>query len=314
MWSGDVFSSFWGLRHQVAAGLNFALSGMPYWTTDIGGYWPTYDGQMQDPAYQELYLRWFQFGVFCPIFRSHGHRPNNEMWSYPDVEPALISFDRLRYRMMPYIYSLAWKVSDGDYTIQRPLVMDWRADPQTWNIGDQFMFGPALLVSPVLEAKATERRVYLPKTRWYDFWSGQPMEGGAYVQAAAPLERIPLYVRAGSILPLGPDEQYADEKVSGPIELRVYRGADGSSLNLYEDEGDNYNYEKGARAVIPIAWSEAQKTLTIGARSGSYAGMPGTILFHVVWVRARHGVGIEAEPQADRMVQYTGAAVTVKAD
>jgi alpha-D-xyloside xylohydrolase len=138
-------------------------------------------------------------------------------------------------------------------------------------------------------------------------------EGGAYVQAATPLERMPLYVRAGSILPLGPDEQYADEKADGPIELRVYRGADGS-FNLYEDEGDTYNYEKGARAVIPIAWSEAQKTLTIGARSGSYAGMPGTMTFHVVWVRAGHGVGIETEQHADATVEYTGAAVTVKAD
>ena len=314
VWSGDVFSSFWGLRHQVAAGLNYALSGLPYWTTDIGGYWPTYDGQMQDPAYQELYLRWFQFGVFCPIFRSHGHRPNNEMWSYPKVESSLIEYDKLRYRMMPYIYSLAWKVSGGDYTIQRPLVMDWRSDPQTWNIGDQFMFGPAVLVNPVLEAGATERRVYLPKdTLWFDFWTGKTAEGGVNVQAAAPLERIPLYVRAGSILPLGPDEEYAGEKPDGPIELRVYRGANGS-FDLYQDEGDNYNYEKGKRFVIPIAWSEATKTLTIGARVGSYVGMPETMVFRVVWVRTGRGTGIAAESRVDQTVSYSGSAVTVKGD
>ena len=310
VWSGDVFSSFWGLSHQIAGGLNYAISGLPYWTTDIGGYWPTYPGQPTDPAYQELYLRWFQFGVFCPIFRSHGHRPHNEMWSYPDVEPSLIAYDNLRYRMMPYIYSLAWKVSSDDYTIQRPLVMDFKNDPLTWNIGDQFMFGPALLVSPVTEAKATERRVYLPKdTTWYDFWSGQKIQGGVHVQAAAPLDRIPLYVRAGSILPLGPPEQYADEKVNGPIELRIYSGKDGS-FTLYQDEGDNYNYEKGQHATVPITWSDSEGTLTIGGRTGTYVGMPNEITFNIVWVRPANGVG-GAEQQADDTVVYRGSELKV---
>jgi alpha-D-xyloside xylohydrolase len=314
VWSGDVYSSFWALKRQVAAGLNFALSGMPYWTTDSGGYHLISGNEFEDPAYQELYERWFQFAVFCPVFRTHGHRPNNELWSYPKIESSLVDYDKLRYRMMPYIYSLAWKVADSDSTIQRPLVMDFRADPETWNIGDQFMFGPALLVSPVLEAGATDRRVYLPKgSLWYDFWNGQTTEGGVKVQAAVPLERIPLYVRAGSILPLGPDEQYAGEKVDGPIELRVYRGADGS-FNLYQDEGDGYNYEKGKHAVIPIAWSEAAKTLTIGARSGSYAGMPDSLTFHIVWVRAGHGIGGGAEAQIDNTIEYKGAAVRLKAE
>jgi alpha-D-xyloside xylohydrolase len=314
VWSGDVYSSFWALKRQVAAGLNFALSGMPYWTTDSGGYHLISGNEFEDPAYQELYERWFQFAVFCPVFRTHGHRPNNELWSYPKIESSLVDYDKLRYRMMPYIYSLAWKVADSDSTIQRPLVMDFRADPETWNIGDQFMFGPALLVSPVLEAGATDRRVYLPKgSLWYDFWNGQTTEGGVKVQAAAPLERIPLYVRAGSILPLGPDEQYAGEKVDGPIELRVYRGADGS-FNLYQDEGDGYNYEKGKHAVIPIAWSEAAKTLTIGARSGSYAGMPDSLTFHIVWVRAGHGIAGGAEAQIDKTIEYKGAAVSFKAE
>jgi alpha-D-xyloside xylohydrolase len=311
VWSGDVFSSYWGLAHQIAGGLNYALSGLPYWTTDIGGYWPAYDGEIQDPAYQELYLRWFQFGVFCPVFRSHGHRPSNEMWSYPAVEASLIAYDKLRYRMMPYLYSLAWKVSSEDYTLQRPLVMDWRNDPQTWNVGDQFMFGPALMVNPVTEAKATERRVYLPKTLWYDFWTGETVKGGVYVQAAAPLERIPVYVRAGSILPLGPDEEYAGEKVNGPIELRVYPGADGA-FDLYQDEGDSYDYEKGQHAVIPIAWSETDGTVRLGARAGGYPGMPAEMTFHIVVARPGHGVGGKVATEIDKTVVYRGSEIRVK--
>ena len=169
VWSGDVYGSYWGLRHQVAAGLNFALSGYPYWTTDIGGYWPPHDKPVEDPKFQELYARWFEYGVFCPIFRTHGHRPQNEIWSFDKVEPILINFDKLRYRLMPYIYSLAYRdsaavveASDLDYTIQRPLVMDWREDPRVRDIGDQFMFGPSILVSPVLQADASRRTLYLP--------------------------------------------------------------------------------------------------------------------------------------------------------
>ena len=268
---------------------------------------------MDEASYQELYLRWFEFGVFCPIFRSHGHRPHNEIWSYPAIEQSLSEYDKLRYRMMPYLYSLAWKVSSEDYTIQRPLVMDWRSDPAVWNIGDQFMFGPALLVSPVTDAKVAERRVYLPKAEtWYDFWTGETVAGGRYVQAAAPLERIPLYVRAGSILPLGPNEEYAGEKVNGPIELRVYQGADGS-FAMYQDEGDGYNYERGRYAVVPIHWSEAEKTLTLGARTGGYDGMPAETAFHIVWVRAGRGVG-GAETQADASVVYRGVEMRVKAN
>jgi alpha-D-xyloside xylohydrolase len=314
VWSGDVFSSYWGLSHQIAAGLNYAISGLPYWTTDIGGYWPTHPKEIEDPAYQELYLRWFQFGVFCPIFRSHGHRPNNEIWSYPNVESSLIEYDKLRYRIMPYIYSLAWKVSSEDYTIQRPLVMDWRDDPLTWNIGDQFMFGPALLVNPVTEAGATERRVYLPKnTLWYNFWTGEQLNGGAYLQAAAPINRIPLFVRAGSILPLGPDEQYAGEKVDGPIELRLYPGANGG-LNLYQDEGDNYDYEQGQHAVIPVTWSDSERTLTFGARSGSYPGMPEAITFHIVRARPGHGIGSGAETEFDHTLVYRGSEIKVRVE
>ena len=264
VWSVDVFSNYWALSHQVAAGLNFALSGYPYWTTDIGGYWPPYPGATDQPGYQELYARWFEFGTFCPVFRTHGHRNHNEMWTYDKVEPTLIRYDKLRYRLMPYIYSLAWKVSSADYTIQRPLVMDWRTDEKTWNVGDEFMFGPAILVNPVLKENATKRTVYLPPSpASYDFWTGEQTSGGKEIEADAPFDRMPLYVRAGSVLPMGPEIEYAAQDPGGPIELRIYSGADGN-FDLYEDAGDSYDYEKGQHSVIPIRWNESAGALTIG--------------------------------------------------
>lgn len=311
VWSGDVYSTFWGLSHQVPAGLNFALSGYPFWTTDIGGYWMPDQQSPDSAAYQELYARWFEFGTFCPIFRTHGHRPHNEMWIYDKVEPILLSYDKLRYRLMPYIYSLAWRVHNDDYTMQRPLVMDWRTDPKVRDIGDQFMFGPAILVNPVLREDATEREIYLPNApEWYDFWTGASLKGGQYVEADAPLDRIPLSVRAGSIIPLGPEIEYADEKPQGPIELRIYTGADGD-FDLYSDEGDNYDYEKGVHAIIPIHWDNSSRTLTIGDRVGQYPGMPDEIAFNVVWVAPQHGTGEAVEARPDKIVRYKGAQISV---
>jgi len=313
VWSGDVYSTYWALSRQVPAGLNFALSGYPYWTTDIGGYHQPFDRPPDDPAYEELYTRWFEFGAFCPIFRTHGHRAHNEMWTYTGVEPILINYDKLRYRLMPYIYSLAWKVTDQDYTIQRPLVMDWRTDQKTWNIGDQYMFGPSLLVNPVLKPNATHRTIYLPESPvWYDFWSGASLKGSQEIEAEAPLDRIPLFVRAGSIVPFGPETEYADEKPAGPIELRVFRGADGQ-FELYQDEGDTYNYEKGAHSVIPLRWSDAEKTLAIGERQGQYSGMPKKMTFNVVWVSPGHGVGETVLTKPDKVVEYEGNAISVQA-
>jgi alpha-D-xyloside xylohydrolase len=313
VWSGDVYSTYWGLSHQVAGGLNFALSGYPYWTTDIGGYFQPYDRPPNDSVYQELYARWFQFGVFCPIFRTHGHRAQNEIWTYDKIKPMLINYDKLRYRLMPYIYSLAWRVTNQDYTIQRPLVMDWRTDPKTWNIGDQFMFGPAILVNPVLKQDATRRTVYLPDSPlWYDFWSGASVKGSREVEAEAPVDRIPLFVRAGAIIPFGPEIEYADQKPAGPLELRIFRGADGQ-FDLYQDEGDTYNYEKGAHAIIPLRWSETSKTLTIGDRTGEYPGMPKELELHVVWVSPGHGVGGRVESKADKIVSYYGKTISIQA-
>lgn len=313
VWSGDVYGSYWGLRHQVAAGLNFALSGYPYWTTDIGGYWPPHDNPVQDPKFQELYARWFEYGILCPVSRTHGHRPQNEIWSFDRVEPILISFDKLRYRLMPYIYSLAWRVTNEDYTMQRPLVMDWRNDPEVRDIGDQFMFGPSILVNPVLEANATRRTLYLPDSpAWYDFWTGSSQAGGRQIESNAPLDRIPLFVRAGSILPLGPEIEYADEKPAGPIELRIYPGAD-ANFEMYQDAGDSYDYERGAHSVIPLHWSQATRTLTIGGRQGSYPGMPAEILFNIVWVSDGHGAGAAPVANADMAVEYTGKEISVQA-
>ncbi|MGB9147004.1 MAG: TIM-barrel domain-containing protein [Acidobacteriaceae bacterium] len=313
VWSGDVLGTWISFRRQIPAGLNFELSGMPYWTTDIAGYgWP-YERDTRDPAYQELYTRWFEFGVFCPIFRTHGHRANdtNEIFSYGPQVPTLIAWDKLRSRMLPYIYSLAWRVTSRDYTMMRPLVMDWRTDQTVWDIGDEYMFGPDLLVNPVTQQGARSRQVYLPPAAaWYDFWTGRRQTGGQRIEAPAPLDRIPLYVKAGSILPLGPVVEYAAQSPDAPIDLRIYRGADGD-FNLYNDEGDTYDYEKGEHAIIPIHWDDATATLTLGARMGSYPGMPQRRTFRVILVGQDHGAGAEVSAAADREVKYDGQSVSV---
>jgi alpha-D-xyloside xylohydrolase len=309
-WSGDLNSDWESFKRQVPAGLNFALSGIPYWTTDIGGFT---SGNPDDPAYRELFTRWFEFGTFCPIFRVHGTRTTNqnELWSYgPETQKTLVSYDRLRYRLLPYIYSLAWKITSDSYTPMRPLVMDFRDDRRVLNIGDQFLYGPAILVNPVTEPGATTRHLYLPKTKWYDFWTGESQEGGRAIDAPAPIDRTPLYVRAGSILPLGPEEEFSTQKPADPIELRVYRGADGD-FALYEDENDSYNYEKGFFAIIPLHWDEAKQSLTIGDRSGKFPGMLESRTFRIVFVTANHGAGIASSDSADKTVSYSGKSVTV---
>lgn len=311
-WSGDVYSTFWGLQRQIPAGLNFALSGVPYWTTDIGGYgYPSFKST-NDPQFQELYTRWFEFGVFCPVFRTHGHRANNtnELTAYGSATATLVRYDKFRYRMLPYIYSLAWKVTHDDYTIMRPLVMDWRDDEQVRSLGDEFMFGPDLLVAPVTEAGGNSRSLYLPRAeRWYDFWTGVPVNEGRRV-VDAPIDRIPLYVKAGSILPLGSEIEYADQKPDDPLELRIYAGADGD-FTVYEDAGDSYDYEKGAFATIPLHWNNRTSTLTIGRRQGTYPEMRAARRFSVVLVRPEHGVGTEITGRVDKPVEYTGQAMDV---
>ena len=312
-WSGDINSDWFSFRRQVPAGLNFMLSGMPYWTTDIGGF---VFARTDNPQYRELFVRWFEYGSFCPIFRVHGTRSpdENELWSYgPDAQKILVSYDRLRYRLLPYIYSLAWKTTSEAYTPMRPLVMDFRGDERTKDIGDQYMYGPAFLVTPITEPGATTRHLYLPQGRWYDFWTGESVEGGKSIDAAAPLDRMPLYVRAGAIVPMGPDEEWSTQKPADPIELRVYPGADGD-FTLYEDENDNYNYEKGVHAVIPIHWDDVTKTLTIGDRMGEFPGMLKERTFRVVIVGANHGSGIEPTAVPEEEVKYAGKHVAIKND
>jgi alpha-D-xyloside xylohydrolase len=309
-WSGDIDPNWETFRRQIPAGLNYSVSGLPYWTTDIGGF---VSANPDDPAYRELYIRWFQFGTFCPIFRAHGTRTTNqnELWSYgPDAQKILVAYDNLRYRLMPYIYSLAWKTTIESYTIMRPLVMDFREDIRAQNIGDQFLFGPAILVNPVTEPGATTRHLYLPNAKWYDFWTGATVQGGRALDAPSPIDRTPLFVRAGSVLPLGPDIQYAAEKSADPIELRIYRGANGS-FTLYEDENDTYNYEKGAYATIPFSWDDVSHILTIGDRTGTFPGMLEKRTFRVVFVSENHGVGSALTENTDKTVQYSGKKISV---
>jgi alpha-D-xyloside xylohydrolase len=306
-----VESNWLAFARQIPAGLNFELSGLPYWTTDIGGF--ISGGNPDDPAYRELYIRWFEYGSFCPIFRAHGTRTTNqnEIWSYgPDAQKILTSYDRLRYRLLPYIYSMGWMTTDQGYTPMRALAMDFRTDVRAQNIGDEYLYGPAILVAPVTEPGATVRHLYLPKVNWYDFWTGKGLDGGAAIDTAAPIERMPLFVRAGSIVPMGPDVQWASEKPADPIELRVYAGADGH-FTLYEDQGDTYNYEKGQFATIAFAWDDSSHTLTIGDRKGSFTGMLAKRTFHVVFVGDGHGNGIEPAATADKTVEYTGQQVSV---
>ena len=309
-WSGDINSDWFSFRRQIPAGLNFALSGIPYWTTDIGGF---VFGSPADPAFRELFVRWFQWGTFNPILRVHGTRnpDENELWSYgPDAQKVLVNFDRLRYRLLPYTYSLAWKTTSEAYTPMRPLVMDFRTDARVADIGDQFMYGPAFLVNPVTEPGATSRGLYLPEAKWYDFWNGSTVDGSKTVDAAAPIDHLPLYVRAGSIVHMGPDVEWSTQKPADPVELRIYRGADGNFV-LYEDENDNYNYEKGVYATIPLHWDDAKQTLTIGDRKGEFPGMLQSRTFRVVLTKENHGVGVNQEDKPDKVVRYEGKQTTV---
>lgn len=310
VWSGDVDPNWETFRRQIPAGLNLSASGIPYWTTDIGGF---VSANPDDEGYRELHIRWFQFGAFSPIFRAHGTRTTNqnEIWSYgPAAQKILTAYDRLRYRLMPYIYSLAWKTTSEGYTIMRPLVMDFRTDTRAQNVADQYLFGPAILVNPVTEPGATTRHLYLPDATWYDFWTGAMVQGPRAIDTPAPIDRLPLFVRAGSILPLGPDLQFAAEKPADPMELRVYRGANGS-FTLYEDENDNYNYERGAHATIPISWDESSHTLTLGDRVGAFQGMLESRTFRVVFVAENHGVGETLTQTADKTLTYSGKKISI---
>lgn len=320
IWSGDIGSTWVDLKAQIAAGVNFSMSGLPYWTMDIGGF--VVPRKFEDPdaenldEWRELMTRWSQFGAFVPLFRSHGQYPYREVYNTaPEDHPAYKSFlyyDKLRYRLLPYIYSLAGKAYHDDYTIMRGLAMDFARDTAVLNIGDQYMFGPALLVNPVYEYRQTKRALYLPRCAgWYDLYSGKWYAGGQKIVAEAPYERMPLFVKAGSILPFGPELQYTTEKQPDTVTLNIYTGAD-ASFNLYEDEGANYNYEKGAFSIIPVQYNEATGTITIGDRRGSFNGMLQKRTFRINMITPGKTRRLDPDTACDKEVVYEGKHLSIK--
>jgi alpha-D-xyloside xylohydrolase len=321
-WSGDIVSRWSDFKDQIATGINFSLSGIPYWTMDIGGFaveqkYEHATGETLN-EWRELNNRWFQFGTFCPLFRSHGQYPFREIFNISpkghEVYNNMVYYDKIRYRLMPYIYSLAGASYFNDYTILRGLVMDFNDDAKVRNIGDQYMFGPSLLVNPVYEYKAKTRSVYLPSTcGWYDFYTGKHYDGGQTVQADAPLDRIPLYVKDGSIIPAGPEIEYTSEKVADPIILYLFTGKD-AHFDLYEDENINYNYEHKKYAIISFDYEEASGRLIIRDRKGSFKNMLEERNFQIITLKGEKkdhlvGVGLTAHP--DRLVHYTGKEITL---
>ncbi len=327
-WSGDIATRWEDMKAQISAGLNFSMSGIPYWTMDIGGFCVEdryvtaqmlYDrtGRENDDLkeWRELNTRWYQFGAFCPLYRAHGQFPLREVWNIaPEGHPcynAILYYTKLRYNLMPYIYSMAGMTYFNDYTIMRPLVMDFTSDSRVNDIGDEFMFGPALMVAPVYTYGARTREVYFPAPcGWYDFYTGAYIEGGQTLEADAPYERIPLFAREGAIIPFGPDIQYTSEKPASEITLYVYGGHDGR-FTLYEDEGDNYNYEKGAYATIPFTYNDAESMLVIGDRTGKFPGMLQERTFNIVKVDKEHPQPFDLAAKGF-VVNYDGHAVSLK--
>ena len=327
-WSGDIGTRWEDMRAQMTAGLNYSMSGLPFWGMDQGGFCvenryvqaqQLYDRTKVEnedlKEWRELQARWSQFGTFIPLFRVHGQWPLREIWNIaPDNHPAYQSFvyyDKLRYRLMPYLYSMAGWVHTKDYTMMRGLVMDFNGDREIYDIKDQWMFGPALMACPVGYYKARNRSVYFPKqSGWYDLYTGEHIQGGQRLIVDAPYERIPVYVREGSILPFGPEMQYSDERPADNITLYVYAGSNGA-FQLYEDEGTNYNYEKGKFSTIDITYDDSAKTLTFGKRNGDFKGMLKERTFRIVYVTADQPRALDFEPQHVPVVNYKGNQVVV---
>jgi alpha-D-xyloside xylohydrolase len=324
-WSGDVVSDWPEYKNQISAGLNFSLCGIPYWNSDIGGFFVwRYPGKVNDPAYKELYVRWLQFGAFCPMMRSHGTDTPREIYQFGEkgtwAYDAIEKYINLRYRFLPYIYSVSWDVTENSSSMMRALMMDFVDDKKALDINDQFMFGKSILVSPVTEPMYTKkdgkmapadfsevksRELYLPAgTKWIDFWTGETFEGGQNIAKSVPVDIIPLYIKSGSIIPMGPLVQYANERID-PTEIRIFPGASGEFI-LYDDERDNYNYEKGLYSTIRFAWDDEKHTLTIGNRNGSFPGMAVQRIFNIVLVKAGQGCGVEPFEKPDRTIKYTG--------
>ena len=344
MWSGDVNSSWDMLRKQVPAGLSFSLTGNPNFNTDIGGFFcGSYNTKgsgsaPRNPQFQELYVRWMQYGLFCPVFRSHGADAPREIWQFgkkgEPVYDAIEKMIRLRYRLIPYLYCTAWQVTSANDSYMRPLFSDFAADKKVWDMTDEFMFGHSILASPIVKAQYTEEKIirtdamtgwnrqevqgqkedgnrinwlekktattYLPKgALWYDFWTGKRYKGGQSVTVETTLHQVPMFVRAGSILPLGPEMQYVGEKKWDHLELHIYPGADGT-FTLYEDEGDGYRYEEGIYTTITFHWNDKARKLTIGQRKGQYPGMLQHRKFTIIWPDG-----------SSQVVAYDGNEITI---
>jgi alpha-D-xyloside xylohydrolase len=320
IWSGDIGSTWRDLKNQIAAGVNFSMSGLPYWTMDIGGFVVPEKFERPDAEsleeWRELNTRWYQFGAFVPLFRAHGQFPYREVFNIaPDDHAAyksILYYDNLRYRLMPYIYSLAGAAYHENSTIMRGLVMDFAKDTAVSNIGDQYLFGPSLLINPVYNYKQRNRELYLPKCAgWYDLYSGKWYAGGQNINMEAPYERMPVFVKAGSIIPFGPALQYTSQRPADTITLNVYAGAD-ASFNLYEDEGTNYNYEKGAFSTIPIKYNEATGTVTIGDRKGSFNGMLQKRTFRINLITSKEPRPLDLDVKCDKEVSYDGKKTVIK--
>ena len=321
-WSGDIGSRWEDLNNQIPAGLNFTMSGLPYWTSDIGGFsvetrYENATGETLE-EWRELNARWYQYGVFCPLFRAHGQFPYREIFNIaPEDHPAyksILFYNKLRYRMMPYIYSLIGQTYHNDYTMMRGLPMDFSSDKKVLNIANQFMFGPAILVNPVTEYKKRSRELYLPNTNgWYNFYTSEFLEGGQTITAEAKYEQIPLYVKEGSIVPCGPNIEYTSQKSTEPFTIYVYTGKD-ASFSLYEDENTNYNYEKGKFSNIEFQYNEASKTLTIGDRKGSFDGMQKNRVFNIVFIGKNKNTTFQLISNANegQKVKYNGSKLEVK--
>lgn len=327
-WSGDIATRWEDMKAQIPAGINFSMSGIPYWTMDIGGFCVEKRYELGQQVFdktgkenedykewRELNTRWYQFGAFCPLFRAHGQFPLREVWNIaPENHPAyksIVYYTNLRYQLMPYIYSLAGMTYFNDYTIMRGLIMDFGKDTNVNNIGDQYMFGPSIMVCPVYQYGATSRTVYFPSTTgWYDFYTGKHIRGGLKSEVDAPYERMPLYVREGSIIPCEQAMQYTNEKQSDYITLFVYEGQN-ATFTLYEDEGVNYNYEKGKYSTIVFEYDESAKTLVINNRKGEYDGMIKDRKFNVVFVQKEGPKAFSPEAQGT-VVDYNGEKIVIK--
>ena len=332
-WSGDIHSSWESLAKQIPAALNFSLGGVPYWNADIGGFFAWHwkkDGGENNPEFRELYVRWIQFGAFSPMMRSHGTDIPREIynfgkpgvWSYDAIEKYI----NLRYRMLPYLYSAAWEVSIKSASILYALPLLFENDPKVLDINDEYMFGRSILIAPVLKPMYTgkkdgkvfedfsqtgSREVYLPQgAGWFDFWTGEKLAGGQSVTKSTPINILPLYVKQGTILPWGPKVQYATEKKWDNLEIRIYPGAD-AEFTLYEDENDNYNYEKGAYSTITFKWNDQTKQLSIGERKGNFIGMLKTRQFNVIVVGKEIGTG-DASGKTAKKLFYTGKTISTK--